>query len=178
MGRTGGFSIRLSNSPTPDVRHRSVFISATEPTGIPLLRSPLRGRAERQASTCPWHPANSAWSHAAGTKKQSTDRLSPAFRTQRINGLPLPVTLRRRVLTECLHRIALLGPWAVRPRLPACHPPHLGLSRRPQPRRCSTAATVPSHPHRLVTLRERRPLTGRGQENKYSYLGIKSKLLL
>ena len=70
----------------------------------------------------------------------------------------------------------MLGPWAVRPRLPQVtllNKTQNALVPREELRQPRRSRRIP---HRLVTF-AKRPLIDAGQENKYSYLGIKSKLI-
>ena len=122
-----------------------------------LLPKPSRGRAERWTQKL---SAATAHTYLAICARPSKNRpravFAPAFRTRRINGLQTPSATSAGDLTEC-EPVALLGPWAVRPRL--SHVTLTAFARGPDAlsaptRRASTAATVPSHPAPLRDVRE------------------------
>ena len=128
------------------------FRSVFRPRSQPLLHL-LPKTLERACGTSGASTARSGRhpSLAIDTDHPRTGHGQPfasAFRTRRINGLPLPAAPRAGALTEC-ERVALLGPWAVRPRLPYVT---LSVGTRDAPHQLtpregnSATATVPSHP--------------------------------
>ena len=113
-------SIQLSNSPTLVGRRASslrVHLGHGANRLIPSSETLERACGTSGASTA---RSGRHLSLAIDTDHPRTGHGQPfasAFRTRRINGLPLPAAPRAGALTEC-ERVALLGPWAVRPRLP------------------------------------------------------------